>query len=124
MYYFIWTPILHSVLIGSFYGKRRGLVRVILLARSLWLNFKVLKPPHMLCFTFDVMGVDDLVLFLKIEGLKVVRGSNSFYSIVPSMFSLIDRIDTLGIMVSHMLIYHLSSPRSTHEMLIILNKVY
>lgn len=69
------------------------------------------------------MRIDDLMLFLDIERLKVVRSANCFDCIVSSVLSLIDCMNAFWIVVSDVLVYHLSSTWATHEILVVVNKV-
>ncbi len=119
----IWTPILVLFLISCFDGERRSLDREVWLARLFRLNFVPSKFSLMLSFLFNIMRIDDLMLFLNIKRLKLMRFANCFHSIIASVLSLVLRMHTFRIMIPDMLINHLSSSWSSHIVLIILNKV-
>lgn len=69
---FIWTPILKALLISCFDGVRWSLMREVCLARGFGIYFEALKPSLVLSFTFNLMRIDDLMLFFDIEWLKVM----------------------------------------------------
>lgn len=69
------------------------------------------------------MRIDDFMLLLYIKRLKVVRGTHCLHGIVTSMLSLVNCVDTFGVMINDMLINHLSSPRSAHIRLIIFDAI-
>lgn len=117
------SPILVFVLVSCFNRKRRSLHREIRLARLFWFNFETFEFSLMLCFLFYSMRINDLMLFFNIKWLKFMGLSYCLHSIISSMFSLILCMDTFGIMIPNMFINHLSSPRSSHVMLIIINKI-
>jgi hypothetical protein len=72
---------------------------------------------------FNIVRINDLVFFLNIKRLKLMRIPNRFHSIVASVLSLVLSMYTFWIMIPDMLIYHLSSSRSSHVVLVILYKV-
>ena len=69
---FIRTPVLKPFLVSCFYWVRWSLMRKIWLARWLGINFEALKSSLMLSFTFNLMRINDLMLFFYIEWLKVM----------------------------------------------------
>jgi hypothetical protein len=123
MYHFIWTPILKFFLVCSSDRKWWSLVRQIGLSWSLWFDFEISISSHMLCLPIHIMWVDYFMLFLNIKRFKIMSCSDSLYGVETSMLSLVVCMDAFWIMISNMLIYHLSSSRSSHEVLVILNKI-
>lgn len=119
----IWTPILKLFLIGCLDREWRCLHRQIRLPRFLWFNFKTSVLSLMLCLFLNMVRINDLMFLLNIERFKFMTITYSFYCIISSMFSLVLSMNTLWIMIPDMLIDHLSSSRSSHEMFIILNKI-
>jgi hypothetical protein len=91
---------------------------------SLGLYFKVLKPSLVLSLAFNLMRIYNFVFLLNIEGLKVMRVSNCLHCVIASVLSLVNRVNAFRIVVSNVLVNHLSSSRSAHVMFIILNEVH
>lgn len=120
----IWTPILKLFLISCLDWERRSLKRQIWLPRFLWLNFEPSILSLMFCLFFNMVRINDLMFFLYIERFKFMTITDSFYCIITSMLSLVLSMNTLWIMIPDMLINHLSSSWSSHEMFIILNKIH
>lgn len=123
MYYLIWSPILVLLLIRCFDRERRSLNRKVWLLWSLWLDFMSFVLSMMFSFLFNTMRIDDFMLFFNIKRLKFMSTSNCFDSIISSVFSLVLSMHALRIMISNMLINHLSSSRSSHKMFIVFNKI-
>lgn len=119
----VWTPVLHFLLICCFHWEWSLFWRSIWRSSLLWLSFEILVSVHVLTGSLYSMRVDDLVFLLNIEGLKVVSVTYSLHSIVASMLTLVIRVNTFGIVVSHNFVYHLSPPWSSHKMLVVLHKV-
>ena len=71
----------------------------------------------------NMMRIDDLMLLLNIEWLEVVSLANSLDCVVASVLSLVVRMDASWIVIPNDFVDHLPSPRSAHEMLVVLNKV-
>ena len=124
MYDLIWTPILKLFLISCLDWEWRSLKRPIRLPRLFWFNLEPSILSLMFCLFFYMVRIDDLMFFLNIERFKFMTITDSFYCIITSMFSLVLSMNTLWIMIPDMLINHLSSSWSSHEMFIILNKIY
>lgn len=124
MDHFVRSPVLQFVLVCGLDGVRGGLSRKVWSLLFLRLYFEILKPALVLCLAFNLMRIDNFVFLLNIEGLKVMGVSNRLHSVVASVLSLVDCVDTFRVVVSNVLVNHLSSSRSAHVMLIILYKVH
>lgn len=98
-------------------------MRQIRLSWSLRLYLKFLESSLVFCLTFNMMRIYDLMLFFYIKRLEVMSCPNSFHSVISSVFSLIISVNAFRVMIPDMLIYHLSSSRSSHEMIIVLNEI-
>ena len=119
----VWSPILVFILICCLNWEGRSLNREIWLARLFWINLKLFEFSLMLSFLFDSMRIDDFMLLFNIKRLKFMRVPNGFHSIISSMFSLVLSMNTLWVMIPDMLVNHLSSSRSSHIMIIVINKI-
>jgi len=124
MDHFIWTPILKFILVSGLYRKRRCLKRDICFLRGFRLNLEILIPSHVFSLSFNVMRIDDFMLLFHIKRLEVVFGTHCLHSVETSMFSLVISMDALWIVVSDVLVNHLSSSGSSHEVFIVFYKVY
>jgi len=119
----IWTPILVLFLICSFDGEWRCLNWKVWLFWRLWLDFMSFVFTMVFSFFFYSMGINDFMFLFNIKGLKFMCISNCFYCIISSVLSLVLSMHALRIMISNMLINHLSSSRSSHKMFIVFNKI-
>jgi hypothetical protein len=118
------TPVLEFLLVGCSNRERRCLHRQVCSLRLFGLYFEVLKLSLVLSFLFHNVRIDDFVFLFHVKRFKFVGSSNCFDCIVTSMLSLVNRMNTLWIVIPDMLVNHLSSPRSSHVMLIILHKIH
>lgn len=117
------SPILVFILICCLDRERRSLNWNVGLARLFWVNLEFFEFTLMLSFLLYSMRIDNFMLFFDIKRLKFMTLTNSFHSIISSMFSLVLCMNTLWIMIPDMFVNHLSSSRSPHIMIIILNKI-
>ena len=120
MDYFIWSPVLHHVLIRGSHRELSLFLRKIGWFRCFWFYSMAFVSQVVLADLFNSMRVDDLVLLLNIEWFKSRSITNCLNCVIPSVLSLIIGMNTSWIPIANVFIDHLPSPRFSHVMLIVL----
>ena len=115
----VWSPVLEVSLVGRFHWVD------LPWRRSSWILLRFFSKAWVLVevpisgFQLNCMRVDDLMFLLNIEVLASLAHSNNLDRVIFSMLSGIIGVDALRILISDNLINLLSSPRSSHIVLII-----
>ena len=123
MDHLIWSPVPQVVLISRSHWEFSLFLGHIGTFDLLWFHFVTLIGKLILRSFLHAMRIDDFVLLFNIERLELCASSHSLDSVVASVFSLIVGMNTSWVSVTNGSINHLPSTGSSHEVLVVLNKI-